>query len=214
MSVPAHTERRSPYARTLLCGVLVLCLVIVATLASARPTLTLAGRSESAHLPVANSAFRHPAESHQLFCLQRTMNANTVIYITKFDAEGNLHAETPVEVFWRRYADQGQTMPLRWYERTFGFGLRVSDGPTESSRYLTFNAIKPHRFELRQTAPYRAALFTRLDNREYRMIYAYLDVDESGILPKVTRVRLYTDDPSTGRFVTHTIAVSGGAFKE
>ncbi|GAA6180484.1 hypothetical protein NBRC116594_19220 [Shimia sp. NS0008-38b] len=201
---------------SLLCAV---CLTLATSLltvsaASAKPTLSILSTQSTQQLPTENPAFKHPKEPGQLFFLQRTLNANTVVYTARFDAEGNLDAKQPIAIYWRRFADQGQTMPLRWYERMFGFGVRVSNGAVSNRHSLTFNALKRHQLELRQTGPFSAALFTRQNNRDYQLIYAYLDVDESGLFPKVTGLRLYTSDPQTGLYVTHTIAVSGGAYKE
>ncbi len=189
-------------------------LLAFATPAQARPELMLQSRTSDAQLQHANPVYPHPSEPGQLFFLQRNMNANTVIYAAQFDAEGRLHADAPVSVFWRRYADQGQIMPLRWYERIFGFGMRVSPTSNTAVSSVVFNALKSHKLELRQSAPFQADLWTRQNNRDYRLIYGYLDVDQSGLLPKVTRLRLYTNDPQTGLYVTHVIAVSGGAFNE
>lgn len=218
MSMQTHTAMRAPrrsLASLRLCFVLAaLFLALPPAPAQARPTLTLQSRSDSAELPTVNPAFRHPNEPHQLFFLQRTLNANTVVYTARFDAEGKLQTDNPVSVYWRRFADQGQIMALRWYERVFGFGLRINATQDPNIQQVAFNALKSQKLELRQTGPFSAALYTRQNNRDYRLIYAYLDVDESGILPKVTRLRLYTSDPQTGLYVTHTIAVSGGAFKE
>jgi hypothetical protein len=170
--------------------------------------------TQSNSLPLAKSDFQHPDEPAQVFFLQRSTNANTVVYTARFDADGALISDSPVSVFWRRYADDGQTMALRWYERLFGFGVRSKPHPKPNSHSLTFNALKSHGLELRQQAPFEAALFTEQNGREYQLIYGYLDVDESGLFPKVTHLHLYTTDAQTGRYVTHTIAVSGGAFKE
>lgn len=185
-----------------------------ATPALARPELTLHSRTSHARLLHANPSYPHPSEPGQVFFLQRNMNANTVVYAAQFDAEGKLHPDVPVSVYWRRYADQGQIMPLRWYERIFGFGMRVSPTSNAAVSSAVFNALKSHKLELRQSGPFQAGLWTRQNNRDYRLIYGYLDVDQTGLLPKVTRLRLYTNDPQTGLYVTHVIAVSGGAFNE
>ncbi len=197
-----------------------ICLLALVTLllplsaSAAKPALTHLSRSETPHLPHVNRAFRFPSDAHQLFFLQRTLNANTVVYTAHFDKSGNLNPDAPVAVYWRRFQEQGQVMALRWYERAFGFGVRIQSTDNPQTLRLTFNGLKSQQLELRQTAPFKAALFARIEDREYRLIYAYLDVDESGLFPTVTRLRLYTNDPQTGLYVTHTIAVSGGAYTE
>lgn len=190
------------------------CVAQLTTAASAKPHLELVSSIESDSLPLANPDFQHPDEPSQVFFLQRSTNANTVVYTARFSSEGTLKSTSPVFAFWRRYADDGQAMDLRWYERLFGFGVRVRSHPEPNSHNIAFNALKSHDLELRQRAPFEAALFTVQNGREYQLIYGYLDVDESGLLPKVTHLHLYTTDAQTGRYVTHTIAVSGGAFKE
>lgn len=196
------------------CLVLAFNFGLTATNADAKPHLELVSSEVSEDLPLAHPDFPHPTEPGQLFFLQRSMNANTIVYTATYDDDGNLTQSAPVSVFWRRYADAGQIMQLRWYERIFGFGVRTHTHDTPTSKSLAFNALKSHKIELRQLAPFEAALFTEQDGREYQLIYGYLDVDESGLLPKVTQLHLYSTDPQTGRYVTHTIAVSGGAFKE
>ncbi|MBO9395508.1 DUF4833 domain-containing protein [Shimia sp. R9_2] len=208
------THRNGSTFAMLLAFFAAFCLTLQATAAKAKPQLALTSSEQSDVLPLANPDFPHPDEPGQLFFLQRNMNANTVVYSARFDDAGSLIEKSPVSVFWRRYADEGQTMALRWYERVFGFGVRLKSHASTTSRTLAFNALKSQKLELRQIAPFKAALFTEQDGREYQLIYGYLDVDESGLLPKVTRLRLYTTDPQTGLYVTHTIAVSGGAFNE
>jgi len=212
-----HAFTTLPRMRRITMGVCLLIMgLFVAPIASvsAKPALSHLSRIETSHLPHVNREFRHPAEAHQLFFLQRTLNANTVVYTTHFDHSGKLNQETPVSVYWRRFQENGQVMPLRWYERVFGFGVKLRKTDKPNTLHMTFNGLKSHPLELRQTAPFTAALYARFDDRDYRLIYAYLDVDESGLFPKVTRLRLYTHDPETGLFVTHTIAVSGGAYTE
>ena len=190
------------------------CLCLTAAATTAKPSLAPQSLTKTSQLPHVNPQFRHPADVHQLFFLQRTINANTVVYTAHFDATGNLDVDTPVAVYWRRFQEDRQVMPLRWYERAFGFGVRLRKSDTPNALRFSFNGLKSQELELRQTAPFTAALFARINNRDYRLIYAYLDVDESGLFPKVTRLRLYTNDPLTGLYVTHTIAVSGGAYTE
>ena len=210
MSFCGHFQTR---LWVLACAVLCLCGTL-ALPSHAAPDLKIVKSTSSATLPTANAGFPHPKEKHQLFFLQRTTNANTVVYVARFDANGDLIPDKPVAGYWRRYAGSGRAMALRWYERVFGFGVKTRRIASTGNYDLRFNGLKSHRLELRQNGPFDAALYTRQKDREFRMIYGYLDVDESGLLPKVTRLRLYTSDPQTGHFVTHTIAVSGGAYRE
>lgn len=200
----------------LTCAILVFGMMAVALPrhAQARPGIRLTESSVSYTLPRARADFPHPDDPRQLFFVQRTPNANTVVYAAQFTADGALNPRRPVVAYWRRYASQGQIMPLRWYERVFGYGV-WSRPKRDGTGYLVgVNAMRGKPVELRQTGPFQAALWTRVDNRDFQLIYGYLDLDESGMLPRVLRLRLYTTNPETGRYVTHFIAVSGGEYHE
>jgi len=189
-------------------------LAVQAQSVHAKPRLSLQSSVPSETLPVANPKFKHPVDQHQVFFLQRTTNANTIVYVAQFDADGQLDRQRPMHGYWRRFAGRGHQMAFRWYERVAGFGARTRALNDGADFEVRFNGLKDQQLLLKQNGPFDAALYTRQNGRDYRMIYGYIDVDDSGLLPRVTRLRLYTSDPETGNFMTHTIAVSGGAFRE
>ncbi len=183
-------------------------------MANAKPILDVVSTQTSKTLPKANLDFPHPREQHQVFFVQRTTNANTIVYVARFDDNGDLNPQNPIDVYWRRFAGTGKIKDLRWYERTFGFGVRTRPLPDSDGYRVAMNAVKDHPLELRQSAPFEAALWTTQNNRDFRLVYGYLDIDASGMIPKVTSMRLFSTDPETGLYITHNIAVSGGAFRE
>ncbi|WP_165929187.1 DUF4833 domain-containing protein [Shimia isoporae] len=194
--------------------VLAVALPIIPPAAHAKPRLTLVSSTPSVTLPVAENKFRHPADLHQVFFLQRTTNANTIVYVAQFDENGTLDSSQPIVGYWRRFAGAGHIMEFRWYERVFGFGARTRLLSAREGYEVRFNGIRDQKLILRQEGPFQAALYKQQNGQDFKMIYGFLDIDDSGLLPKVTRLRLYTSDPNTGRYMTHTIAVSGGAFRE
>ncbi len=201
----------------LMFGMLLLMLAFLVSLpakAFAKPSIKLISTSASTTLPKAKTGFPHPNDPNQLFFVQRTSNANTIVYAAQFDANGELNKRRPVIAYWRRYAEQGQTMPLRWYERVFGFGVRARRNPKGDGYFVSFNAMRNHTVELRQSGPFEASLWTRYNNRDFELVYGYLDLDEKSLLPKVDRLRLYTTTKGTRGYFTHLIAVSGGEYQE
>ncbi|WP_270725064.1 DUF4833 domain-containing protein [Shimia sp. Alg240-R146] len=197
-----------------LTALVLLGLLLSAPDLSAKPQLTVESVTSSATLPAANPAFKHPNDLHQVFFLQRNSNANTIVWVAQFDPDGRLNPDRPIAGYWRRFAGRGHVMAFRWYERVFGFGTKSRELADGSGFEVRFNGIKSEQLLLKQNGPFDAALYTRQNGRDLKMIYGYLEVDESGLLPKVVRLRLYTSDPKTGQYSTHTIAVSGGAFRE
>ena len=60
-----------------------------------------------------------------LFRIERNKNANIVQYDAQVGANGTLHAEEPVAVYWVRLAEQGQVRKLSWSQRKFAYGFKV-----------------------------------------------------------------------------------------
>ena len=83
----------------------------------------------------AKPGYPAPNEPGQVFYLQRTSNANTVIYALNFDGTGKVDAQHPVDVYWRRYAEKGQRKELGFFERTFAFGARYAPLKGAPGRY-------------------------------------------------------------------------------
>lgn len=142
-------------------------------------------------LGAAGEDFPVPNEPNQIFYVQRSLNSNTIVYTARIGDDGQLDPKRPVDVFWRRYNDDGERKELSSIERSMAFGVKVD--PVEG---------KPGQFMIRVVSyPKRPALLTLVDGVARlemkvagvpaKLDHAYLDVDDSGSVPSVNRVDLY-----------------------
>lgn len=69
------------------------------------------------HLPV-------PKGKNLLFFLQRTPDANTVVYELNYKEDGQLDPKAPVKGSWIRYEEQGRLKPLNHIEQKFAYGVK------------------------------------------------------------------------------------------
>lgn len=194
-----------------LAALLAICLLaLTATPGLAGPELALTGSRISQTLPLARPDWPRPADPGMVFFLQRSMNRNTVVYGARYEADGRL-SRRPVRAYWRRYEEQSQTKPLKLVERLFAYGVKARPGAGDKADWkVTFAALSGLVAELRQSGPFQSALWARINNRDYKLIYGFLDLDDSGLVPRVVQLRLYTYDPVSENHVTHLISVSGG----
>jgi hypothetical protein len=131
-----------------------------------------------------------PSESNQLFFLQRSMNSNTIVYTAKLDSDGKLERKGPIEVFWRRYTDNGEKLPLSFVERQLAFGVntkRLADDPTA---YVVTMKAYAKRGALLRIVDGVPRLEAKISGQNARLISAYLHLDESTNPPSVTKVDL------------------------
>src|SRR3954471_21247017 len=106
-------------------------LTVMIALVAALPVLTLPARardfsssvSESSEIVRLRSEFKVPDEPGQLFYVQRSPNANTVVYAARLDAKGNFDSRAPVEAFWRKFNIDGSKQGLNFIERMMAYGV-------------------------------------------------------------------------------------------
>ena len=186
----------------------------------ATPEQGIAGRltsvevTEAATLPAIRPNWPIPDEPNQLFYLQRSSNKNTIIYTTVFDANGNLRASAPGQAYWRRYNTTGERKALKPIEWRFAYGLNIKKRPEPGEYTVTLKPLPELPMILRQTGPGQAELLVRIGNKMVRPVYAFVTIDESGLIPKVTDISLHGIDPASGRAVSEFFTVTGGAINQ
>ncbi len=129
-----------------------------------------------------------------LFYIQRNLNANTIIYEAKFDKKGNLDKNEPIIVYWRRYDEQGQKMELRLTDKWYAYGLDWSKTDSDSIYKIELVADKERKFWLKQIAPFKAVLTTKINAKLSVLDHIYIFADNSGLWPTVKYIELFGHD--------------------
>ena len=141
-----------------------------------------------------------PETQKRLFFIQRNHNKNTIIYDAKFDKKGNLIESNPVDVYWIRYQEHGQRMELRTIERKFAFGGKCEELESNPEFYLLkLAATDKKKLLLKQIAPFKAAVYTKINNKMSVLHHMYIFADNSGIKPDVKYIELFGEDIKTGQ---------------
>ena len=163
----------------------------------------LSGYSQNEHYPVP------PKTDKLLFYIQRNHNANTIIYDANFNLNGKLDSDEPIEVYWRRYDEQGQKMELRTIEKWYAYGVECHKEEEHPDTYrVSLVAEKKKKFWLKQIADFEAVLLTKINNKLSRLEHLYIFADESGIWPKVKYIELFGSDIETGKKTYQKIIVN------
>ncbi len=183
------------FRRALLIGGVLMAFVLAPAEVTGEPKLKVVETIETKRLPLVHADWPRPKDPGQVFFIQRSMNRNTVVYRARYGEDGKILSNRPLSAYWRRYAEQGQTRKLKVVEKLFAYGISARKSQTEQGWIARFAALSNLAPVLRQEAPFKAALWAQINGREYRMIYGYLDLDETGMVPKVVRLRLFTFDP-------------------
>jgi len=170
--------------------------------------------TESVRLPKAQPGWPVPHEPNQLFYVQRSSNSNTVVYTVRLDSAGKIDAGRPVEVFWRRYNTTGERKALKRIERQFAYGVSTRARSTPGEFTVTLKPLPEIPMLLRQMGNAKPELFAKIGGHVARPVYAYVQVDEGSLIPRVTGLTLYGFDFRTGKAISETFSVSGGAINQ
>ncbi len=144
---------------------------------------------------------KHPVPQKNkelLFYIQRNHNSNTIVYNANFDNKGNLTDHKPIDVFWIRYEEQGQRMELRTIEKKFAYGVECENIEGKKNQYkVKLVAKKDREFILIQYAPFKATVYTTINNKLSSLNHLYIQADNSGLWPSVKYIELFGIDTKT-----------------
>ncbi len=158
-------------------------------------------------VPVVRPDFPVPDEAGMLFYLQRSTNSNTIVYVANFRDDGTLDPDEPVVAYWRRFNTTGERKALKMVEDNFAFGVRAQ-ATGDPNVFKLYVVSYPERMAtLKLVEPGRAEVIATAGERTFRPLYAYVDVNEDGLMPSVREVRVMGRDLATGKALVERIQI-------
>ncbi len=138
----------------------------------------------------------------QLFYLQRTANTNTIVCELNYNDKGQLDEETPVHVFWIRYAEGGMRKELNYIQRVFAYGIK-SQAQGNGTYKLNFVSYKKQNMLLMPSPrdnKYR--VYATINQRQAILNRIFIKVDGGSFWsPNVVYMEMKGIDITTGKEV-------------
>lgn len=157
--------------------------------------------TESPEIAQIRPEFKRPEEPGQLFYVQRSPNANTVIYAARLDAKGAIQSRDPVEAFWRKFNIDGSRQPLNFIERMMAYGVRVDRVKAGAPVTFTIAALPERKLTLNLDSNKRPQALIQIGGRTVKLAYVYLHVVEGGLMPSVPELDIFGTDIASGKAV-------------
>ncbi|SFC00812.1 DUF4833 domain-containing protein [Spirosoma endophyticum] len=159
------------------------------------------------HLPAqaVRKSFPEPAPSpNQLFYLQRSKDINTVVYEANLSAGKKLNPDKPVQVYWIRYAEQGQREDLTSVQWQMAYGY--THRPLASDAYeISLNSFKQRPMQIITLRGKPMAMMTINGQRAYlQKVFVQLD-PKSRLMPRVQYIEMFGTDTDKGKPVYERI---------
>ena len=150
-------------------------------------------------LGAAGEDFPVPTDKNMVFYVQRSLNSNTIVYTARMGDDGKLDAKRPIDVFWRRFNDDGERKELSSIERSMAFGVKAEPVAGQPGSFMIRVTSYPKRAALLKLVDGVPRLEMKVAGVPAKLDHAYLDVDDSGSVPSVNRVDLYGIELATGK---------------
>lgn len=151
--------------------------------------------------------YKVPDEPQQLFYVQRSPNANTVVYAARLDAQGNLDRREPVEAFWRWFNVDGHKKPLNFIERSMAYGVRSDAARPGAPLTFRIAALPERTMTVQLDDQRRPEAIMQIGGRPVKVAYVFLQVVEGGLMPSVPSLDIFGTDKASGRAVHEHLVV-------
>lgn len=148
-----------------------------------------------------------PDDPNVMFYIHKNTNPNAIVYAAKIGANGKLNPKEPMEVFWRRYQEDGRKKKLGWLEKTFAFDFKVKAVESKANTYqFSLTAMKDRTLYLTQDKNGNPQVATKIGGKIARLEKIYLMVDDTKTIQDVLSMELFGKDFKTGKLVYEKIA--------
>lgn len=143
-----------------------------------------------------------PDSPNRLFYIQRSSNANTVVYDANLLANKSLNPQSPVHTYWIRYGEKGQKEELTTIQRTLAYGLYTDRIKSEFNAYEGyFLAYRKRKFVVKLDPRGNPIALFPINGKLQILKRVFVSVDESTILTTVNYIELFGKDQGTGKDV-------------
>ncbi len=141
-----------------------------------------------------------PVTAKSLFYLQRTVDRNTLVYETNFNADGSLNRKKPVTIYWIDYENGGTTSQLTYAQNKFAYGVNVLEiSKKEPVFKLNLVSYKKIDLYLKQSANGSYAIHVILNKKPCLLHRVLVNITGGTTLnPDVSYIELSGKELATG----------------
>jgi hypothetical protein len=142
----------------------------------------------------------------RLFIIDRSTNANELIYEARLDSEG-LYTKDPVRIYWIMRTKGGVTESLNGFESHSVYGIDVRSAQADlvifSLKAMSDRPITVHRVE--ESGAWKVYASMLMLGEECYLDKIFIEVGSGSLFPRVSRIKLYGRSLRTGQNVSEEI---------
>lgn len=144
------------------------------------------------------------ANSNLLFKIERSKDANQVLYVVNTNDSNQLNEEKPITIYWIKNTKKGKIESLTWIQRKYAYGLKYSH---TCDKYATFNFVSYDKmfFTLKKIKD-QYKVYTMIDKKLAEVERIFVQIDGGTFwFPDVTEVKIFAKEVKNGNEVIKII---------
>lgn len=144
-----------------------------------------------------------PASPNRLFYIQRSNNANTVIYDANFVNTKTFHTEKPVNVYWIKYDETTHTQKLNAIEKALAYGVEIQRNAKEKDCFdVKIVALKKRILKVKINGSGKPIATMQINGIEGQLCKVFVQLEkEDALNPTVKYIELFGKNLSTGEAI-------------
>ena len=160
-------------------------------------------------LPVARPDYPAPKKTKRLlFYVQRSLNANTVVYEANLKPNGDYDRDKPLLIRWRSFATSGNLNELSWLEK-WVYGVTVKRGDRSTNHMRIHMTTYPERTATIGIDKSGAPIATlRVGKYTVKMIYIFVQLKNKRFIPSIEYVDIVGQDLASGAYIRERVRTS------
>lgn len=144
---------------------------------------------------------------HFLFKIERSRDANYLIYSLNFDDSGEIVPSEPIRVYWKNPNNPDFMEPITPVQQKYGYGVKILDYK-KSEQTWSFQLVSyPDKtFRLKKTGVQSFKVTTTAGNQEIIVKRIYIRFENNSFwFPLISSVELYGNDLQSEKQLTETL---------
>ncbi len=140
-----------------------------------------------------------------LFVIERSKDANEIIYDININVKGKINKEKPVNVYWIKRTKSNKIEPLTWIQRKFAHGLKFLSIEENETRFQ-FVSYNKRDFILKKNKSGDYYVYTNYKSKKVIVNRIYIQIEGGTFwVPNVTEVKLHATDIKTGEEIVEIV---------
>lgn len=149
-------------------------------------------------------------ESQHLFRIERSRDADEIIYDLVLDKDGKPNMQCPVNIYWIKHTTDGSIEPLTPIQNRFAYGIKLLNNRISNNECntLQFQLVSNNEFTftIKKSDNHKYKAYTQKDNKEYIVNKISINFENDSFWhPKISEIIIQGYEENSENLISEVI---------